>query len=219
MRQKLSVQIDSKKISDLIQVTFSHLPSDYSRLLTKFINCPNSSYFRDSSISKWIAIPTTSSIIFRQFETPHRLINIHFETVRGHKTELQVYLGQHGIFGMKLGENLEDILVGTIDTSKFIIEEVTFSQYFSGYADLEYLDLFNELEDFLDDSSEIYKIDKNIFFSIITLSDRNCIAIDEKNSVYLLNNETGHTKLLAKRPEAFVHDFQNGTLDWLDNVK
>jgi hypothetical protein len=153
------------------------------------------------------------------FETPHRLINIYFEAVRGHKTELQIYLGQHGIFGMKLGENLEGILLGTIDTSKFILEEVTLSQYFSEYADLEYLDIFNELEDYLDNSSEIYKINKNTFFSIITLSDTNCIAIDEKNSVYLLNKVAGHTKLLSKRPETFVHDFQNGTLAWLDNLE
>ena len=219
--QQLSIHINLTDLSKLLQKTFERLPKEYSKALEYFLNTRLTTYFRESLISKWISIPVDSNIVFKQYDTTHRLSNIFIETTKGNKSELQVYLNQYGIFGIKIRENLEDLIIETVDTTEFVIEKVPVSKYLSGDADLEYLDNFRQIDDYLDNkyASEVYTINETIYFSIITLSDKNCIAIAENNSVFLLNKVSGLTKLISKRPEDFVNAFQNNKLAWLDNIE
>jgi hypothetical protein len=89
-------------------------------------------------------------------------------------------------------------------TSKFYIEDV----------DLEYfLDEFNDIADHLDDppwASEKYLIEGVSYYSILTFSDKKCVAINDNKSVFLINKISGQVKLLAKRPQDFVKGYLNG---------
>ena len=90
----------------------------------------------------------------------------------------------------------------------------------TGSTDLEYLDDFDEIDEYLDNkyTSETFTIDNVQYCSIITLSDKKCIAIDDNKFVYLLNKESGLKKPIFKRPEEFVRAFKNKQLNLFNEL-
>ncbi len=106
--QQLSIQISKTELSKLLKKTFERLPKEYSQVLKDFSKTRTTTFFRESLISKWISIPVGSDIIFKQFDTTHRLSNIFIQTITGNKSQLQVYLSRYGIIGITIGENFQD---------------------------------------------------------------------------------------------------------------
>jgi len=135
------------------------------------------------------------------------------------RTEIkfQIYLNKNGIIGISIENDLEDLIIENIDASQFIIEKVPISKFLTGQADLEYLDDFNEIDDYLDNkyNSEVFTVNNIKYYSIITISEIKCIAINDKEAVYLLNKNSGLLKSLAKRPSEFIRAFKNEELNWL----
>ena len=218
--QQYSTHINSTKLSKVLQITFDRLPNEFLKAYESFLKSRSTTYFRESIISKWISIPVATNIIFKTFDQTHRLTNIFFQTIKMTKTEFQIYLNKNGIIGVNIGENLEDLIIDSIDTSKFIIEKIPISKFLIDQADLEYLSDFIEIEDYLDNkyTSEVYNIGNTQYFGIITLSDKNCVAINDKKSVFLLNKISGQTKQIFKRPQEFITAFKNNELIWLEDI-
>ncbi|WP_153799521.1 hypothetical protein [Foetidibacter luteolus] len=211
------IHIDTTKLLRLLQTTIEQLPKDYLKAYESFLRLRSKSFFRESLISKWIAIPTSNNVIFKNFDSTFRLKNIFVPTINAKEIEFQIYLNKHGIIGLKIGDDLENLIIDNIDASQFVIERVSTSKFRTNQADLEYIDDFVEIDEYLDNkcASEVFTIENVEYCSIITLSDKNCIAIDNNKSVYLLNKVSGLTKLIAKRPGEFVRAFQNKTLTWV----
>lgn len=215
--QQYSINIDAIKLSRLLQATFEQLPRDYFKGYKSFLKSRSKTFFRESLISRLIAIPASNNVIFKNFDATYRLKNIIIPTINNTKTELQIYLNQNGIIGISIREDLENLIIDNTDAKQFIIEKVPTSKFLTDIADLEYLDGFSEIGDYLDNqyASEVFTINDMQYYSIITLSDKNCIAIDNKNSVYLLNKVSGLIKIISKHPGEFIKAFKDDTLNWV----
>lgn len=216
MREFL-IHIDAKKLAEVLHSVFEKLPKEYLKAYNSFSETGAETYFRESLISKWIGIPVTDTIIFKHFEVAYRLRNIFIPTMNDIKIELQIYVNKNGIIGINIGEDIDKLLINQTDTSNFIIEKVSTSRFLTDYIDLEYLEGFDEIDEYLDNksSSQIFTINNAPYYSILTLSDQACIAIDDRKSVYLLNTESGLTKLLFKRSNDFVRAFKSEELHWI----
>lgn len=169
-------------------------------------------------ISKWIAIPANSKTVFKDYKYAHRIKNIYAKTKEERVAELQLYLNNHGLIGISVDANLEDLVLESIDTDGHVVEKVPTSPFLTDYVDLEGLAGFEEIEDYLDSlyTSELYTIDNNDYYSLITLCDEKCIAINNNNSVFRVNRLTGQVKLISKTPEDFIKSFKSNKLEWLE---
>lgn len=218
--QEYSIHIDVIRLSRLLQVTFEQLPKDYFKAYEGFLKIRSKSYCRESLISKWVGIPTSNNVVFKKIRGTFRLKNIFILTVKNTKAEFQIYVNSYGIIGVNIEDDLENLIIENTDTNQFIFEEVPVSNFLTDQIDLEYLNDFNEIDDYLDNkyTSQGFTIDGMHYYSIITLSDKNCIAIDNNKSVYLLNKMSGFVKKISKRPEEFVRAFKSNTIDWIERL-
>ena len=216
MRQ-YSIHIDPIKLSKLLTVTFERLPKEYFKAFESFLKFPSKSYLRESLISKWIAIPVSSNIIFKNFDQPFRLENILVSTVHGTTIELQIYLTNNGIIGVSLADDFENLIIDKVDISNFRINQVPISNFVTGNADLEYLTDFDEIDEYLDNkySSDVYSINGEKYYTIITCTDETCIVLNDKKAVFHLNKKSGLTKQLSKHPKEFITAFKNGEFIWI----
>jgi hypothetical protein len=218
--KEYSIHIDPAGLSKLLQTIFDRLPKEYFKAFEGFSKNRSKSYFRESLISRWISIPVSKNILFEDFRETNRLNGIFIPTIDNTKVEIQMYLNRHGIIGVKIADDLENLIIDNTDTSQFVIEKVPTSKFLTGSADLEYLDDFDEIDEYLDNkyTSETFTIDNVQYCSIITISDKKCIAIDDNKFVYLLNKESGLKKLIFKRPEEFVRAFKDKKLNWFNEL-
>ena len=203
-----------------MRITFEQLPKEYFKAYESFLKSSSKSYFRESLISNWIAIPASQNVVFKNFDQVYRIKKIIVPTTNKNEIEFQVHLNRNGIIGLNIGNDLESIIIENVDVSQFIIEKVPTSKFLTEQADLEYLDDFNEIDDYLDNkySSEVFTINNVKYYSIIKLSEKNCIAINDEKVIYLLNKNSGLLKSLAKRPDEFVRAFKNDELKWLSET-
>ncbi|WP_431216297.1 hypothetical protein ACQ86N_17700 [Puia sp. P3] len=219
---QLTIKIDAELLSQLLRITFEKLPDAYLKALKEFLKSRSKSYFRESLISQWISIPTGSSVIFRDLGQAMRFAKIFVETIFGTSTEIQIYINRHGIFGLKIKNNLEDLIFDTIDTDHFILESLPISKFYIEDVDMEgFLNEFQDIDDFLDNefSSEKFNVNGVDYFSIICLSDKSSIVVDNKKKVYVLNKDSGQIKLLSSSPIDFINSFKKQKIDWLGNIR
>src|SRR5258706_7268366 len=142
---RLEIHINAELLTKLLRVTFEKLPNIYYQAYETFLNSRSTSYFRESLISRWISIPVASSIIFRDFGQPKRFANILVETKLKTIIEIDIYVNQYDIIGIKIENNLEDLIFDTINTDHFVLENPPVSNFFVDYADLEgFLSEFDE---------------------------------------------------------------------------
>lgn len=114
------------------------------------------------------------------------------------------------------------VRVPAINIEHCILENPPISKFFIEGADLEgFLNEFEEIGDFLDNefSSEKFNVNGVDYFSIIHLTDKNSIVVDDKKKVYILDKNSGQTKLISKSPIDFVNDFKKQNIDWLDRSR
>ena len=126
-----------------------------------------------------------------------------------------------GIIGIYVKDDLENLILERIDTSGYLIESVPISEFLHGYIDIEYVEGFDQIDNFLDSktSCEVYFIDESLYYSLITLSDEKCIAFDDSKSVFLVNKITGLRKKISKDPSEFTRAFLNNDFAWIfDNM-
>lgn len=219
---RLTIQIDAELLSKLLRIIFEKLPNTYWKAYKTFLTSRSKTYFRESLISRWISIPVASSVIFKDFGQAMRFANIFVTTVFKTTVEIQVYVNHNGIIGINLENNLEDLMLETINIDHCILEKLPISKFFVEYVDLEgFLDEFKEIGDFLDNefSSAKFNINGVDYFSIIHLTDKNSIVVDDKKKVYILDKNSGHFKLISKSPIEFVNDFKKQNFDWIDRSR
>jgi hypothetical protein len=199
-------------------MTFKQLPIKYAKAFDSSLITKRSLFFRESVISKWIAIPANSKLVFKDYKYAHRIKNIYAKTKEETVAELQIYLNNHGLIGISINANLEDLVLESIDTNSYVIEKVPISPFLTGYVDLDDLAGFEEITDYLDSlyTIEVYTIDNNDYYSLLTLCDEKCIAINNEKSVFRVNRQTGQVKLISKTPKDFIKSFKNNQLDWLE---
>lgn len=215
--KQFSIQIDSRLLVSVLQAVFDSLPKNCLSALNKFLKEKPRTYFRESLISGWIQIPIRDGVIFKEIIDTIRFVNIFFDTTDGEISEVRVYLNNTGIIGIYVKEDLEKLIPSKIDVSKCVIEKVPVSMYLNTYTDLEYLEGFEEIDNFLDNkaSCEVYSIDESLYYSLITLSDRKCIAFNSTNSIFLIDKFSGSKKMISKDPKLFSKSFLNNEFDWM----
>jgi hypothetical protein len=210
-----SLSIDRTLLFQLLELTFQKLPAEYSKALEVLKKGRPRTYFRDTLISKYIGIAASAGPIFSQFQQAHQFASIFITTTYNSTTELILIFNDHGLIGISIGENLEDLQLDTINTDNFRVEPVPVSPFYHDEADLEGIEGFEEIGDYYNDFSEEYIIAGVRYYSLIHISTEKCIAIDEKKAVYLLYKMTGLVKPLDKRPQQFSIDFKNGRYAWI----
>jgi hypothetical protein len=218
---RLLIPIDAELLSKLLRIIFEKLPHTYLKAYKTFLKSRSKTYFRESLISRWISIPVGSSVIFRDFGQTMRFANIFVTTIFKRTVEIQIYVNQNGIIGINLGNNLEDLMFDTINIDHCILENPPISKFFIEDVDLDFLNEFEEIGDFLDNefSSEKFNVNGVDYFSIIHLTDKNSIVVDDKKKVYILDKNSDQTKLISKSPIDFVNDFKKQNIDWLDRSR
>ena len=212
-----SIQIDSRLLASVLQAIFDNLPTNYLSALNKYLKEKPRPYYRESLISGWIQIPVRDGIIFKEIIDTIRFVNLFFDTAEGEFSEVRVYLNKNGIIGIYVKEDLEKLIPSKIDVSKCLIEEVPVSKFLNTYTDLEYLQGFEEIDNFLDDKSscEVYSIDESLYYSIITLSDKKCIAFNSTNSIFLIDKFSGSKKMISSDPKSFSKSFLNNEFAYM----
>jgi hypothetical protein len=218
--QKYAIDIDPGLLRAVIKIVLEQLPGEYLKAYAKLEQDHlRAGYTRDSQISKHIKLPANTDIVFKRLEQQVRITNILYKTSGKPIAELSLVLNAHGIIGLNIGDDLEDILPDTIDASKFIVEVVPVSPFHTGFTDLEYIKVFDPIGDYLDpkSTSEVFTVAEKEYCSIVNLSDKKSIVIDDNNSVFSLNKRSGQVKLLFKRPGDFIHAVNSGTLTWLES--
>jgi len=218
MRQ-FAIHIEPRILSNILHVVFNNLPKDYLSAFNKFLNEKSKAYFRESLISGWIQIPVGKGVIFKDIKDTIRFINIYFDTTKGEASEIRVYLNSSGIIGIYVKEDLENLIPERIDTSRYSIETVPISKYLHGYTDIEHLEGFEQIDNFLDSktSCEVYLIEESLYYSLITLSDRKCIAFNDTNSIFLVDKISGFRKMISKNPIDFCKVFLSNDFAWIFN--
>jgi hypothetical protein len=218
MRQ-FAIHIEPRILSNILHVVFNNLPKDYLSAFNKFLNEKSRAYFRESLISGWIQIPVGKGVIFKDIKDTIRFVNVYFDTTKGEASEIRVYLNSSGIIGIYVKEDLENLIPERIDTSRYSIEAVPISKYLHGYADIEHLEGFEQIDNYLDSktSCEVYLIEESLYYSLITLSDRKSIAFNDTNSIFLVDKISGFRKMISKNPIDFCKVFLSNDFDWIFN--
>lgn len=209
------------RLSQVLHTVFDKLPKDYLSALDEFLKEKPRTYFRESVISGWIQIPVDDRVVLKDIKGTIRFIGIYFDTTKGEVSEFRVYLNSAGIIGIYVKDDLENLILERIDTSGYLIESVPISEYLHGYIDIEYVEGFDQIDNFLDSrtSCEVYFIDESLYYSLITLSDEKCIAFDDSKSIFLVNKISGLRKKISKNPNEFTKAFLNNDFVWIfDNT-